>query len=270
MGKLNEKALARAYNKALTLEKAGQYDAAAKAYREALAIDPEDHGGAAVRLASMKRGQTPTKAPDAYVATLFDQHAEVFDKVLVEDLGYAVPMMLRTVLGEIAPGPHARMLDLGCGTGLAGVMMADMAGAITGVDLSENMLAMTDERGVYHDLYVAEAVQFLAEDEGEKWALIVATDVLPYLGALEDYFAHAAARLEKGGVLAFSSETLPEGDFEGSDFVVTPHQRFAHTDDYLRRLLAANGFSVLHFAPITVRHEEGLPIAGHLVVAKKA
>lgn len=270
MAKLDEKALARAYNKALKLEKAGKFDAAADAYREALAIDPDDHGGAAVRLASMKRGETPPKASDAYVATLFDQHAEVFDKVLVEDLGYAVPMMLRTVLGDIAPGPHARMLDLGCGTGLAGVMMADIAGDITGVDLSENMLAMTDERGVYGDLYVAEAVQFLAEDEGEERSLIVATDVLPYMGALENFFAYAAARLEQGGVLAFSSETLPEVDFDGSDFTVTPHQRFAHTEDYLRRLLATNGFSVLHFAPITVRHEEGMPIAGHLVVARKA
>lgn len=269
MAVLDEKALARAYNKALKLEKAGKFDAAAEAYRAALAIDPDDHGGAAVRLASMKRGETPPKAPDAYVATLFDQHADVFDKVLVEDLGYAVPMMLAELLRAIAPGPHERMLDLGCGTGLAGVMLADMAGAITGVDLSENMLAMTDERGVYHDLYLAEAVQFLAEDDGALWSLIVATDVLPYMGDLADFFAHAAARLEEGGLFAFSSETLPETDFAGGDFTVTPHQRFAHTEAYLRLLLERNGFSVLHFLPITVRHEEGQPIAGHLVVARK-
>jgi predicted TPR repeat methyltransferase len=39
--------------------------------------------------------------PEAYVTTLFDQHAEVFDKVLVEDLGYHVPLLLRQRLIEL-------------------------------------------------------------------------------------------------------------------------------------------------------------------------
>lgn len=268
MNILDEKALARAYNTALRHEKAGRFDEAATAYREVLKLDPVDHGGAAVRLASIQRGVTPPKAPDAYVATLFNQHAEVFDKVLVEDLGYAVPMQLRHVLQEKAPGPYATMLDLGCGTGLAGSAMIDMAGTITGVDLAEHMLEQADERGCYEDLYVGEAVQFLTEDE-DHWSLIVATDVLPYMGHLESFFSHARLRLIGGGVLAFSTETLPNADFAGADFRVTPHQRFAHSAAYLERLLLDNDMAQLHFDPITVRHEEGLPIAGYLVVAVK-
>ena len=41
--KIDEDALAEAYNRALALEKAGDVDAAVKAYEEVLAIDPEDH-----------------------------------------------------------------------------------------------------------------------------------------------------------------------------------------------------------------------------------
>ena len=67
MTKIDEEALAEAYNRALDLEKTGDLDAAAKAYAQVLEIDPEDHGGAAVRLASMGRGETPPRAPDAYV-----------------------------------------------------------------------------------------------------------------------------------------------------------------------------------------------------------
>ncbi|MBW8319831.1 MAG: tetratricopeptide repeat protein, partial [Rhizobium sp.] len=48
MAKIDEDALAEAYNRALALEKAGDIDAAVKAYEEVLAIDPEDHGGASV------------------------------------------------------------------------------------------------------------------------------------------------------------------------------------------------------------------------------
>src|SRR5690606_36258507 len=89
MKKIDEEALAEAYNRALALEKAGDVDAAVKVYAEVLAIDPEDHGGAAVRIAALGHGETPPKAPDAYVETLFDQHAESFEDILVEQLGYA-------------------------------------------------------------------------------------------------------------------------------------------------------------------------------------
>src|SRR6478736_4143243 len=61
--KIDEDALAEAYNRALELEKAGDIDAAVEAYQEVLAIDPDDHGGAAVRIASMGRGETPVRAP---------------------------------------------------------------------------------------------------------------------------------------------------------------------------------------------------------------
>ncbi|EXU82525.1 hypothetical protein AX23_12650 [Brucella melitensis 548] len=40
---LDQEALAEAYNRALALEKAGDFDAAAKAYEEVLQIDPDDH-----------------------------------------------------------------------------------------------------------------------------------------------------------------------------------------------------------------------------------
>ena len=56
MAKTDNDALADAYNRALALEKSGDFDLAATAYAEVLALDPDDHGGAAVRLASMKRG----------------------------------------------------------------------------------------------------------------------------------------------------------------------------------------------------------------------
>ena len=54
--------LAEAYNEALTLEKAGDHAAAARAYARVLALDPDDHGGAAVRLAAMALIHRPSNA----------------------------------------------------------------------------------------------------------------------------------------------------------------------------------------------------------------
>ncbi|MCD2184556.1 methyltransferase domain-containing protein [Rhizobium sp. GN54] len=268
MKKIDEDALAEAYNRALALEKSGQFDAAAAAYRDVLTLDPEDHGGAAVRLASMGRGETPDKAPDAYVATLFDQHAEVFEDVLVEQLGYAVPVLVRQRLQTLALGPFARMLDLGCGTGLTGGTLRDMVDDMTGVDLSENMVEVAHEKDLYETLYVAEAVDFLDDNDDAPFDLITATDVLPYVGALEPLFFGAADNLSTGGLFVFSSETLPAAAFAESGFVVGPHQRFAHAESYIRDRLDATGFDLLEIGDITVRMEEGEPIAGQLVVAR--
>jgi predicted TPR repeat methyltransferase len=258
--------LARAYNRGLRAEKRGDLDDAAAAYAEVLRLDPQDHGGAVVRLAAIGRGAVPEKAPDAYVATLFDQCAEQFDDILVGQLGYHVPMLLRQRLGEIAPGPYARMLDLGCGTGLTGASLADLAGEITGVDLAEGMLGQADERGVYADLYVGEAAAFLEGTEDPPWDLLTATDVLPYIGALEGFFAGAARCLVPGGVLAISCETLPK---MAGDYCVGPKHRFAHAESYLRRLMTAAHFAQLECAPITVRHDDGAPVQGLLLVARR-
>ncbi|PST21856.1 class I SAM-dependent methyltransferase [Mesorhizobium plurifarium] len=266
--KIDEEALAEAYNRALGLEKSGHFDAAAAAYREVLEIDPEDHGGAAVRLASMRRGETPLKASDAYVATLFDQHADVFDNVLVDQLHYCVPLLVRQRIQALGLGPFKRVLDLGCGTGLTGGALRDMAEDITGVDLSENMVEIAHEKDLYETLYVAEAVDFLDDNDDEPFDLIAATDVLPYIGALEPLFFGAVDNLVPGGLLIFSSESLEESTPAGQGFAVGPHQRFAHSETYLRERLAATGFGIVDINDITVRMEEGEPIAGQLVIAR--
>lgn len=267
--KIDEKALAAAYNEALALEKAGELEKAAKAYQKVLALDPEDHGGAAVRIASMGFGDTPPKAPDAYVETLFDQHAQAFESILVDQLEYCVPLMVRERIQALALGPFKKLLDLGCGTGLTGGALRDICGEMVGLDLSENMVEIAHEKDLYETLYVAEAADFLEDNEDGPFDIVTATDVLPYVGFLEELFFGVADNLEKGGLFLFSSETLPAETFGDRDFMVGPHQRFAHADTYIRKTLAAAGFEVVQISDITVRLEDGAPIAGQLVAARK-
>jgi len=260
--------LAETYRRALACEKAGDLDAAAAAYDELLRLDPSDRAGVAVRLASIGRGATPDKAPPAYVAKLFDQHAATFDDILVEGLGYAVPMMARELLQRTCPGPFARMLDLGCGTGLAGSALRDMAGHVTGVDLSEGMLEIADDRGVYDDLYVGDVAGFLAADDPDRWDLIVATDVLPYLGDLDPLFSGVARCLEQEGVFVFSSESLPEEVMQSRPYMVGAKPRFAHAEAHVRDRLGEAGMTCVAAEPITVRHEEGAPVPGQLYLGQ--
>lgn len=269
MTKIENEALADAYNKALALEKSGDIDAAAKAYAKVLKLDPDDHGGAAVRLAALGRGATPPKAPEAYVETLFDQHANSFEDILVGQLGYGVPGLMAERLTALGLGPFARMLDLGCGTGLAAEALATQAKEIVGIDIAENMVEIADEKEIYESLYVAEAEDFLADNDEAPFDLITAADVLPYLGALNALFTGAAANMSKGGVLVFSSETQPEELLGDAPFIVTPHHRFAHSEAYVRERMAAAGFEVKEISEINVRMQDGEPTPGHLVVGVK-
>ena len=121
---------------------------------------------------------------------------------------------------------------------------------------------------VYETLFVAEVEDFLDDNEEDPFDLITATDVLPYLGALEPLFFGAAENMNPGGIFIFSSETLPEKLAEGRPYMVGPHQRFIHSEAYIRERLAATGFELLEIMEINVRMQEGQPSPGHLVTAR--
>lgn len=265
-------ALSEAYERGLAREKAGDLAGAVEAFCRALALDPYDRGGVSLRLAALGAAAAPRRAPPAYVTMLFDQHAEQFDRVLVGDLGYDVPAALRAAAEALGILPVGRMLDLGCGTGLAGLAFAGRYGHLTGVDLSPGMLGEADGRGGYDDLYVGEATGFLAswaEDGEPPFELIVATDVVPYLGALGGLFRGAAACLAPEGHFGFSTETLPPEAMAGRNWAVGPGTRFAHAPDYLRARLSAAGLSLCEMTEVTVRMQDGVPVPGHLVVARR-
>lgn len=266
---MDEEKLAEAYNKALELEKSGHIDDAAEAYKQVLEIDPSDHGGAAVRIASMGKAQAPKRAPQAYVATLFDQHASVFDKVLVEDLAYDVPKLAADMLSDHGLSSFPRMLDLGCGTGLMGLKIASEQSNLIGVDLSENMLEIAYDRDAYDALYVADVEDYLLDNDEDPWNLICAADVLPYLGDLDQFAKGISDNLISDCHCILSTETLPQEDFAGQDYTVGKFQRFAHQYSYIESIFKKHKMDVGTSKEIIVRYEQGNPILGHLVLMKK-
>lgn len=201
------------------------------------------------------------RAPPAYVEALFDAFAERFDHQLVDNLEYQAPAILAQMVG-VTERRFEHMLDLGCGTGLAGPPFRAGVAHLTGVDLSTAMLAKAAERGGYDLLVHAEAVAFLRETR-QRFDLIVAADVFSYLGDLGDILAAAAEALSDEGLLAFSVE---QGE---SGWRLLPSARYAHGDDYVRAGAAGSGFEVMEHRQTPLRRQADAAIPGGLYVLRK-
>ncbi len=257
------------------LSSLGRHDEAADAYREALKLGPDDPY---VRHLVSATGAVPQgrRAPEAYLRAVFDGYADRFDGHLVS-LGYRIPGVVRRVVAAhpvLAGGGHlGAVLDLGCGTGLIGLALGDLAvGPITGVDVSAGMLAHARAKDSYDELHEADLMTMLATDD-RRWPLIVAADVLCYFGALDDAFAAAHARLEPHGWFVFSLETLV-ADHDGvvpgnGDWALLRQGRYAHTADFVRRTAIEAGFSIHLEAPEVIRFEGGIPVDGMLLVLER-
>ena len=204
------------------------------------------------------RGQTTAMPAAGYVEQLFDGMARNFDRQL-RDLGYEPEALARTVRPLLPHDRRARVLDLGCGTGLLGAALAPSGAEITGVDLSAEMLRQAEARGVYARLVKGELVEQARGVESGSLDAVLAADVFVYLGDLDAAFEAAACALVPGGVFAFSVEALETGDF-----FLRPNGRYAHSAAYLRALAARRGLVERGMERIRLRVEHGQPVEGWL------
>ena len=239
-------------------------DEAAHAFGEALRLgaDADLYG---YYLASVNGQRVPATAPGAYVEGLFDDYADEFDDHLVGKLRYSAHTRLIEGLNALARGPFDSALDLGCGTGLCGVVVRPGTRDLTGVDLSARMLDKARERGVYDRLVHADVVEHLQTTDAQH-DLILSTDVFIYIGDLEPLFAAARQRMERG-VFCFSVEVLEGGE---ADFSLLPSLRYAHSEPYLRRLAAAHGFDWIASSFAQVREDQRDPVPGLFVYLSAA
>jgi predicted TPR repeat methyltransferase len=253
------------FAQAETLAALGCAADAAEAYRHYLQLDPADTMGASARLALLGHGGTPQRLPDAYVRTLFDQYAQRYEDSLLGNLAYRGPALLRAAVDAVRP-PSPKgdaVLDLGCGTGLAGVAFRDRAIWLEGIDLSPKMIAAADRKRVYDRLGVAEIVNFLAAPP-RRYDLIVAADTLVYLGDLAPVLGRAAGALEAGGLLAFTLQKA-----ERPPYVLGSDQRYSHAAPYVIEVATEAGFVVDDLRDASYRMERNEPVPGLLGVVRK-
>ena len=255
-------------NRGNALAALARLEEAVAAYDRALALDPLMEAARQNRFYALLTLRKVDRISDFAVRQAFDAVALGYDQTMAQELDYRGHIHLhglaQRVLGRLVS--PCRILDLGCGTGLAGECFKDAAkgGQLDGVDISPLMIAEARRRGIYDQLVVADIETFLAAP-GPSYRLILSADAIVYLGNLTAVFRGIANRLELGGAFLFTCEAK-----HGDGWELTEANRFRHSEAYLRTEAKQAGLSWLDLMTCTPRTERGEPVAGFAVALAKS
>jgi predicted TPR repeat methyltransferase len=247
------------YNIAAYYKLKGELENASACYRRVLELQP-NNPTARFLLAATSGKDQPGSAPAQYLTELFDDYAERFDDHLVKELGYRGPQSLRAAIPDQPVGQTLDILDLGCGTGLCGAAFRDLARTLTGIDLSPQMLARAEARGIYNRL-IQGSVPDALNHASAAFDLILAGDLLIYIGHLAPLFPAIRKALRPAGRFVFQVEA-----YEHPGFALRPSVRFAHSATYVRELAHASGLTEVSMRQEVVRTENHQEIAGYIFV----
>eukprot|EP01039_Chlorochromonas_danica_P007160 gene7160-7917_t len=221
---------------------------------------------AGMRLAALTNvGPLAMQGQEDYIRMVFNNLADSFEDKLVHALHYEVPWRLANIVEQyyrstslVLDGQeesmassgimgHARIVDLGCGSGLCAktfssffsrpghtTLVEDSMGLplllqslsedsksngwIVGIDLSDRMIAIANNLKLYRGLYTGDIASFIASIIDHNVAkaskdrvlvdIILAADTFIYIGALGQVFVQLSQLVESGACFAFSIEDL--------------------------------------------------------------
>lgn len=244
----------------------GDVDEAIRIFETWLNDEPDDPI-ARHMLAACTGRDVPARASDGFVERTFDGFAASFESKL-QRLSYRAPALVAAALERsgLAAAQSLDVLDAGCGTGLCGSFLASYAARLTGVDLSDGMLAQAGQKHIYDELTKAELTGYL-RDHRDAFHVIVSADTLVYFGALDAVVSAAADALRPNGLFVFTLEHAV-GAVSDAGYRLELHGRFSHSREYVERLLAGAGF----MSEIThgdLRMESGAAVAGLVISGRR-
>ena len=217
--------------------------------QRAIAANPKDTASQFMLHALTGDEKHPEPCAD-YVSNLFNNYALYYDQHMQGSLKYTLPYNIMQALHELGYTHFNRTMDLGCGTGLIGVVLRESSQHLTGLDIAAKMLAQARDKAVYDTLIEAELVHYLQENE-QQYDLIVAADVLPYSGDLEPLFNVITKRLTQQGLFIFSSEISKDQPWALQDSA-----RFCHHPDYIQQLCEQQGLKLVYQNKLVARQQD--------------
>lgn len=185
--------------------------------------------------------------------SIFDERAGSWDTVPRMNLAKAV---FEAIIARIDIHSSMNVLDFGAGTGLLSVSVSGMAGNVTAMDTSREMLAVLEgklkERGItkvktcYCDI-------FNDEHDSEAYDLVVSSMTLHHVQDVGFLFRRFFDVMKNGGIFAVADLDLEDGTFH-SDNSEVYHYGFER--GALFDLASAAGFRNIRHDIVHVMHKQ--------------
>ncbi|WP_084632185.1 methyltransferase domain-containing protein [Oceanospirillum maris] len=244
-------------------QKTGRPEQAIEILDRCLLIDP--NCGTVAHINSALKQETTDTAPASYIKELFDGYADSFEKHLTQELNYQTPEQLFALWQKHnnKPSNLGKTLDLGCGTGLSARPFYIYTTYLTGIDLSEGMVEIARDKGIYNELIISDIYPYLANNQS-KFDTCLAIDVLNYSGNLYNLFPKIHSSLEPHGLFLFSTEAS-----ETADYTLQKNGRYQHSKTYIDKLLKTTGFRIIAAHTAEIRKEKDQWVEGDLYITQK-
>ena len=187
------------------------------------------------------------------------------------------PSTMGTSEGGCGSHPHVQLtagpldvLDLGCGTGLAGGWVKDYCKTMTGVDLSSQMIQGARKKNLYQETYVMGINDYMSGCE-KQYDLIVAADVLSYIGDLEETISQFKKVMKPDTYAVFTIEAIPSdipltNTVKEKGYRLLSNGRFGYMKEYMDGLVTKHGLDIELFKIFSPRLDLGQPVQAYMYV----
>lgn len=220
----------------------------------ALAAKPDDAASRHMLNALTQKTLVAENSPE-YAMNLFNNYALYYDQHMQGLLQYSLPQHIARVLHKFHVLHVENTLDLGCGTGLTGLILREISDVLIGVDISAKMLNQAKAKNIYNQLVEKELITFLQHDK-QRYDLVVAADVFPYLGELDSFFAALKLNLQPQAYFLFTIEIS-----KTEPWLLQPTARFSHNPNYIRELCNQYELEIIHQEQLIARQQDKQALA---------
>tara|TARA_B100000902_G_scaffold199643_1_gene190300 strand:+ start:67 stop:1785 length:1719 start_codon:yes stop_codon:yes gene_type:complete len=234
-----------------------------KFLNETIKLDP-NHEGAKLK-SEILNGHFKGKIPLKYLERHFDDYSETFDKYLLSTLHYKVPLAFSKIMKSKYEKNYSlnNILDLGCGTGLCGIQIKNNFNKLVGIDISKQMLNKAKQRSIYTKLICTDIINFLKNTK-QKYEIIMAADVLIYLGDLNQLFKFVRNVMFNNARFIFSTEETKKGEY-----MINQNGRFSHSHYYITKISQKYELIIETYQDIKIRKEDNKWVNGKIFTVMK-
>ncbi len=198
----------------------------------------------------------------AYTRKLFDSFATTYDATM-EKLQANALTLTADYINSIPEKTFNNILDLACGTGTFAELLNQNFNKLTGVDISEKMLALAGLKEKYTHLVQSDVIDFL-EQTTENYDLILAVELTSYLSDLNRLFELTEKRLTSDGLFVVTVETNAS-----DDIFLSSSGRYLYRKAYVQKQLAKCGLKTIFETDIDLRKEGNATASGTIFVCRK-